>query len=156
MSKEEYSLCYAKMQDIESWMKMIGIVRNNFPGLETTEDMGNYREIVIKNIKRETSICVKYGNEVVGAMIFSYHSQCISCMAVHPIHRRKGIASAMIEKMILLFPNDIDISVTTFRKEDIKGIAPRALYRKYGFEEDEFVIEFKYPHQKFILHRKST
>jgi hypothetical protein len=30
-------------------------------------------------------------------------------------------------KMILLFPKDIDISVTTFRKDDIKGIAPRSL-----------------------------
>jgi len=38
--------------------------------------------------------------DIVGAMIFSYHSQCLSCMAVHPNHRRKGIASALTEKMI--------------------------------------------------------
>ena len=75
-------------------------------------------------------------------------------MAVNPNHRRKGIASAMIEKMISLFPDNLDISVTTFRENDIKGIAPRPLYKKYGFEEDELVIEFEYPEQKFILHRK--
>jgi hypothetical protein len=56
--------------------------------------------------------------------------------------------------MISLFPSDVNISVTTFRKDDMKGIAPRSLYKKYGFEEDELVIEFEYPHQKFILHRK--
>lgn len=154
MLNVEYSLCHAEMQDIDSWIKMIEIVRDSFPGLETTEKMDSYRQTVIKNIKRRTALCVKYGNEIVGAMIFSYHSQCLSCMVVHPNHRRKGIASAMIEKMISLFNDNMDISVTTFREDDIKGIAPRALYKKYGFEEDELVIEFEYPEQKFILHRK--
>jgi len=37
---------------------------------------------------------------------------------------------------------------------DEKGIKPRALYKKFGFSEDELTIEFGYPHQKFILHRK--
>ena len=154
MLNERYTLCFAKMKDIDSWMKTIEIVRDNFPGLETAEKMDGYRKTVIKNIKRETAICVKYGNEIVGAMLFSYHSKCLSCMAVHPNHRRKGIASSMIEKMISLFPTDIDISVTTFREGDIKGIAPRPLYKKYGFVEDELIIEFAYPSQKFILHRK--
>jgi ribosomal protein S18 acetylase RimI-like enzyme len=149
-----YSLCYAEIQDINSWIEMVEIVRNNFPGLETTEKMEGYRQTVIKNIKRKTAFCVKYDSEIVGIMIFSYNSQCLSCMAVHPNHRRKGIASAMIEKMISLFPGDKNISVTTFREDDEKGIAPRALYKKYGFKEDEFVIEFDYPEQKFILHRK--
>jgi ribosomal protein S18 acetylase RimI-like enzyme len=75
-------------------------------------------------------------------------------MAVHPNYRRKGIASAMVEKMLSLFPNNIDISVTTFRDYDIKGNGPRQLYKKYGFEEDDLIVEFDYPHQKFILHRK--
>lgn len=40
------------------------------------------------------------------------------------------------------------------REGDVKGIAPRPLYKKFGFEEDELIIEFEYPVQKFILHRK--
>lgn len=151
---EKYSLCYAEMKDIDSWIKMINIVRDNFPGLETDETIDGYRQTVIKNIKRKTAICVKYESNVVGFMIFSYNSKCLSCMAVHPNHRRKGIASAMIEKMVSLFPDDVDISVTTFREDDIKGSAPRPLYKKYGFEEDELIIEFEYPNQRFILHRK--
>jgi hypothetical protein len=35
--------------------------------------------------------------------------------------------------MISLFPNDVDISVTTFREGDIRGIAPRPLYKKIWF-----------------------
>lgn len=154
MLNVEYSLCYAEIQDIDAWIKMIEIVRDNFPGLETAEKMDGYRQTVINKIKRKTALCVKYGNEIVGVMLFSYHSQCLSCMAVHPKYRRQGIASAMIEKMISLFPNDVDISVTTFREGDIKGIAPRPLYKKFGFKEDELIMEFEYPEQKFILHRK--
>jgi hypothetical protein len=59
MLNEEYSLCYARMQDIDSWIKMIEIVRDNFPGLETTEKMDNYRQTVIKNIKRKTAIYLR-------------------------------------------------------------------------------------------------
>ncbi len=154
MLNEEYSLCYAELNDIDSWIKMIEIVRDNLPGLETDEDMEGYRQTVIKNIKRQTALCVKHKVDIVGIMLFSFNSKCISCMAVHPNHRRKGIAAAMIEKMLSLFPNDTDVSVTTFRENDIKGIAPRQLYRKFGFEEDELVTEFNYPNQKFILHRK--
>jgi ribosomal protein S18 acetylase RimI-like enzyme len=142
------------MNDIDSWIKMIDIVSDNFPGLDTTEKMECYRQNVVKNIKRKTALCAKYEGDIVGVMIFSYNSKCLSCMAVHPNHRRKGIASAMIERMLSLFPNNTDITVTTFRSDDIKGIAPRPLYKKYGFEEDELVTEFDYPHQKFILHIK--
>jgi len=154
MLNKEYSLCFAEMNDIEPWIKMIYIVRDNFPGLETSEKMYGYRQTVIKNIKRKTALCVKYEGDIVGIMIFSYNSKCLSCMAVHPNHRRKGIASAMIEKMLSLFPNNTDITVTTFRADDIKGIAPRLLYKKYGFAEGEFATEFDYHLQKFILHIK--
>ncbi|MCM1989576.1 GNAT family N-acetyltransferase [Oceanirhabdus seepicola] len=151
---KEYSIQFAQVQDIDSWIKMIQIVRDNFPGLQTSEQIESYRQTVIKNINRETSICVKYFSEVVGVLIFSYNSKCLSCIVVHPEHRRKGIASAMIKKMLELFPDDIDITVTTYREGDTKGIAPRPLYKKFGFIEDELVEEFNYPHQKFILSRK--
>lgn len=154
MLSEKYLLDHAEIQDVESWIKMIDIVQENFPGLETAEKIEDYRKTVIKNIKRKTALCVKNEGEIVGVLLFSYNSKCLSCMAVHPKHRRKGIASAMIEKMLSLFPNNIDISVTTFRKDDEKGIAPRQLYEKYEFKEEALVTEFDYPLQRFILHKK--
>jgi len=39
MLGRNYVLCYAEMQYINSWIKMIHIVRDNFPGLETDEKM---------------------------------------------------------------------------------------------------------------------
>jgi ribosomal protein S18 acetylase RimI-like enzyme len=153
MLNSQYVLHYAAIDDIDAWIKMVEIVRDNFPGLETSQKIDDYRQTVIKNIKRKTALCVKYRNEIIGIMLFSYHSKCLSCMAVHPKYRRKGIASAMIEKMLSLFPNDVDISVTTFREGDVKGIEPRALYKKFGFKEDELIVEFEYPVQKFVLKR---
>jgi hypothetical protein len=61
----------------------------------------------------------------------------------------------MVKKMIELFPKDMDISVTTFREGDLKGAAPRALYKKIGFLEGELVEEFNYPNQKFIFRNRS-
>ncbi len=132
-------------------MSLIDIVRDNFPGIGTEESLKEYRNTVIKNMKRKTALCVKSNDRIVGILIFSYNAKCLSCMAVHPQFRKQGIGSALVEKMISLFPVVIDISVSTFREDDPKGIAPRALYKKYGFEEGKLITEFNYPHQKFIL-----
>jgi len=148
-----YELSFAKLDDLDSWMAMIEIVKDNFPGLTSRESINRYMETVIKNINRETALCVKINNVVVGILIFSFNAKCLSCMAVHPEHRKKGIATSMVEKMRSLFPDDADLSVTTFRENDPKGIAPRALYKKFGFVEDELIVEFEYPHQRFVLNR---
>lgn len=40
---------------------------------------------------------------------------------------------------------DKDITVSTFRENDVEGIAPRNLYKKFDFEDDELIEEFGYP-----------
>lgn len=42
--------------------------------------------------------------------------------------------------------------MSTFRENDVKGIAPRKLYKKFGLEEGELIEEFGYPNQRFVLH----
>lgn len=61
---------------------------------------------------------------------------------------------AIIAKMLAMFPAGSEIWVTTFREGDPRGDAPRALYKKLGFAEDELVMEFGYPSQKFVLQKK--
>lgn len=151
--KRTYSLKFAQLSDLPSWMELVTLVRYNFPPLASGEELEKYKQTVIKNINRKSAICVVNCNCIVGVLIFSYNQNCLSCMAVHPQHRRNGIASAMIEKMLSVLPLDQDVWVTTFRAEDEKGRAPRALYKKFGFAEDQFTMEFDYPHQKFVLHR---
>ena len=53
--------------------------------------------------------------------------------------------------MIEQFPSGTEITVTTYRENDPKGTAARALYKSLGFKEGELLIEFDYPTQRFIF-----
>jgi GNAT superfamily N-acetyltransferase len=149
MMEKPYILQFAALEDLGKWMDLVNVVKDNFPGLILDE----YKIILEKNIGRRTALCVKYYDQIVGVLLFSISHQCLSCMAVHPQHRKKGIGSVLVEKMISLFPSDMDIWVSTFREDDKLGDAPRALYKKFGFTEDELTIEYGYPNQKFVLRR---
>ena len=149
--KEIYTLQFAQPEDITNWMDMVDIVKDNFPGFRRDE----YVEMLERSINQESALCVKYYDKIVGVLLFSVNNKCLSCMAVHPNHRKQGIGSALIEKMISLFPSDLDISVDTFQEGDPLGNASRAMYKKAGFVEGELFIGIgDYPVQKFTLHRK--
>lgn len=139
----------AKMTDLESWMAMICMMKNSFPGLD--RGMEDYKKTVIKNIKRGTTLCVTINDQLVGVMLYSVKSSSLSFLAVHPDHRKSGVASMMVQKLLEIISGDIQLS--TFREGDDKAIAPRRLYKKFGFEPGELTIEFDYPHQKFFLRR---
>ena len=57
-------------------------------------------------------------------------------MAVDPAYRKRGIASILLKEALDKLDRDKDITVSTFRENDVKGIAPRKLYKKFGFEEE--------------------
>lgn len=143
---------FGTLSDIDSWMKLVNNVSWNFPGLETVERIEEHRKTVLEFINQGRALCVKREEKVVGVLLFSKKMNMICCLAVDPNYRRQGIASALLEKAINQLDRDRDITVSTFCENDIKGIAPRALYKRFGFVEDEFLEEFGYPNQKFILH----
>jgi ribosomal protein S18 acetylase RimI-like enzyme len=149
---ETRKVLFASKEDIIMWMSLVEKVKDSFPGLETE----SYLSILKKNIERKTALCVKQNNLIVGILLFSPNQSCLSCMAVHPDFRGMGIATSLIDMMLNLMPGDRDITVTTFRADDEKGAAPRALYKKHGFEEAEMFYEFGYPVQKFILYRDKS
>ncbi|MCM1165806.1 MAG: GNAT family N-acetyltransferase [Lachnospiraceae bacterium] len=137
--------------DIKSWMGLVRGMRDNFPGLETEEGLDEYRSTALEFMREKRALCVKEGAEVVGVLLFSRTHNMICCLAVSAEHRRKGIASALITKALGELDRSRDITVTTFRKDDPRGGAPRALYKKFGFAEGELVVEFGCPSQVFVL-----
>lgn len=145
-------LSYGTPEDIESWMALVSRIRLNFPGLETQEGLDDYRATVLKFMGKWQAVCVKNGGEIVGVMLFSRGHNMICCLGVSPDYRRQGVASMLMDEALGNLDRTKDISVSTFRADDIKGIAPRALYEKYGFVEDELIEAFGYPNQKYILH----
>lgn len=142
---------YGTASDIDAWMKLVERVAPQFPGLETKESQEEYKETALKFMGKRQAICVKKDDEIVGVMLFSRGHNMICCLAVSPKHRRCGIASALLETALAELDHNQEITVSTFREGDEKGTAPRALYKKYGFEEGELTIEFDYPNQKFVL-----
>ncbi len=145
-------LFYGVPEDIEKWMRLVTQVRWNFPGLETQEKLDEHRATVLRFMDKRQAICVKEENEIAGVMLFSRGHNMICCLAVSPEYRRRGAASILMNEALNNLDRTKEISVSTFRADDEKGLAPRALYEKYGFVADELVEEFDYPNQKFILH----
>lgn len=142
---------YGTSMDIESWMDLVKLVSWNFPGLETESDIEDHRKTVLRFMGENRALCVKKTDKVVGVLPISKKHNMICCLAVAPEYRRKGIASALLEKALYELDRSRDITVTTFRVNDEKGIAPRALYKRFGFAEEKLMVENDYPVQRFVL-----
>ena len=142
---------YGTSLDIESWMELVKLVSWNFPGLETEADIENHRKTVLRFMDENRALCVKETDKVVGVLLISKKHNMICCLAVAPEYRRNGIARLLLQKALAELDSSRDITVTTFRDNDEKGIAPRALYKKFGFVEEKLMIENDYPVQRFIL-----
>lgn len=143
---------YGVLQDIDEWMGLVEEVRWNFPGLETVAGLDEHRATVLKFMGKKQAVCVKEGKKIVGVMLFSRGHNMICCLAVSPAYRRRGIASMLMDEALCSLDRAREITVSTFRADDEKGSAPRAFYRKYGFEEDALIEEMGYPSQRYILY----
>ena len=137
---------------IDSWMKLVRKVSWNFPGLETEEGLDEHKQTVLKFMNKKQALCVRNNETIVGVLLFSRNRNMICCLAVDPDHRKRGIASILLKKALDELDRSKEITVSTFRDNDDKGIAPRALYRKFGFQEGELTEEFGYPNQVFVLY----
>ncbi len=145
-------LFYGIPEDIEKWMDLVIRVRGNFPGLETKEKLDEHRSTVLKFMSKQQAICVKDGEEIAGVMLFSRGHNMICCLAVSPEYRRRGVATMLMDEALRNLDYAKEITVSTFRAEDEKGLAPRALYEKYGFIAGELTMEMNYPNQRYVLH----
>ena len=141
---------------IRAWMQMVRKVSWNFPGLETEESLAEHEQTVLKFMGKGQALCVRSGETITGVLLFSRRLNMICFLAVDPACRRQGIASALMEKALEELDSSRAVTVSTFREDNEKGAAPRALYRKFGFQEGELTVEFGYPNQVFVLPPRST
>lgn len=137
----------AQEADASEWMALAVRVKDNFPGFEEE----SYRETLMRNIARGSALCAKIEGRLAGILLYSEKHGCLSYMAVAPEYRRMGVGSALVEETIRRM--DSDIWVDTFCEDDPMGEAPRALYRRFGFEEGERLEDFGYPVQRFYRKR---
>ena len=141
---EKMKVEFGRTSDIDSWMRLVKKVSWNFPGLETEQSIDEHKIIVLKFMNDKRALCVKNEQDIVGVLLYSRKHNMICCLAVDPVYRKRGIASLLLKEALDKLDRDKDITVSTFRKNDVKGIAPRKLYKKFGFEEGELIEEFGY------------
>lgn len=60
----------AKITDIDGWMVLVNKVKNNFPGLETTEALNEHRTAALDFIRNNSAICTVTENRLVGSLLF--------------------------------------------------------------------------------------
>ena len=153
---ENMKVEFGRTSDIDSWMRLVRKVSWNFPGLETEQSIDEHKIIVLKFMNDKRALCVKNEQEIVGVLLYSRKYNMICCLAVDPAYQKRGIASLLLREAIDKLDRDKDITVSTFRENDVKGIAPRKLYKKFGFEEGKLIEEFGYPNQRFVLHAEKS
>lgn len=149
-----YTVVEGIEQDIDSWMDLVKSVRWNFPGLETEDALEEHKNTVFKFMRQKEAICVKDEKRIIGVLLFSLKHNMICCLAVSNDYRKHGIGSKLLAYALEKLDGTQSITVSTFREEDEKGTAPRALYKKFGFIPDELIEEFGYPNQRFVLYPK--
>lgn len=147
-----FKVIYGVPGDIDGWMKLVNEVSWNFPGLETAEEIAEHRRTVLKFMEKRQAVYVRDNDEIIGVVLFSRKRNMICCLAVSPAHRRKGVAAALMTEALGQLDRSQNITVSTFRADDPKGAAPRALYKRFGFAEGELIEEFGYPNQQFVLY----
>ncbi|MGM9615137.1 MAG: GNAT family N-acetyltransferase [Oscillospiraceae bacterium] len=142
-----------KKSDIDRWMNLVNKVKDNFPGLETNAALDEHRDTVLDFISRESAICAKSNDKIVGVLLFSKDNNMLCFLAVDAEYRRQHIAEKMVSCMLSFLDAKKEVVVTTYREGIPEGIAARAFYKHLGFVEGNLTEEFGSPVQEFILLR---
>lgn len=133
--------------DIAALCTLLERSRDSFPNL-TTE---GFRETLRRNAARGTALCAAEGGEAVGLIIFSPPLSQISFLLVDEAYRGRGLGMALLRAALDALPGEV--SLTTFREGDPRGIAARSLYRRAGFRDGELIEGYEIPMQRLILKR---
>lgn len=140
----------ATMEDIPSWMKLLRLVVDGYPVLDETDYLYKLK-IFIKN---KQALVLKDGELLIGAMAFSTPPCSIEFMGVHPQYRKRGIQKLFIDALLEDYYPEQDICITTYRNGDKADTGYRKELQKLGFAEQELLVEFGYPTQRFVLSAK--
>ncbi len=141
----------ATKQNIDDWMDLVNKVKDGFPGLETQKALDEHRNTVLEFMGKDSAICAKAKNRIVGALLFSNETNTLCFLAVDAEYRRQHIAEKMFSYMLTFMDSEKYITVTTYRADVPEGIPARMFYKRMGFSEGKLTEEFGSPVQEFVL-----
>ena len=136
---------------IDGWMNLVCKVKDSFPGLETKAALDGHRETVLDFIYKESAICGRIEDKIIGVLLFSKDNNMLCFLAVDPEFRRRHIAERMFRFILPLMTPGKKIIVTTYREGVPEGAAARAFYQKLGFIPGRMTAEFGSKVQEFVM-----
>ena len=152
-AQKAVKLCYGTPEEIEKWMELVHRVRWNFPGLETQagaeRTSGNSSQI---HGKAAGGLRKRRGGDGRSPAVFTGAQSDLLPCGCSRIPQARGRFPAHGGSIGQSGQDEGIITAPTFRADDEKGIAPRALYQKYGFVPGKLIEEFGYPNQELALH----
>ena len=107
-----------------------------------------------EKIRTGQALILKDGAMAVGILLFTGETGSIDFMGCHPLYRKMGIPKAFLDKVMGELLKGRELSITTFREGDRADTGHRRAIKGLGFAEAELLVEFGYPTQRFVLHRK--
>lgn len=137
--------------DIDGWMNLVCKVKDSFPGLETKAALDEHRNTVLGFIYKESAICARIEDKIIGVLLFSKENNILCFLAVDPDYRRQHIAEKMFRFILPHMSAGKAITVTTYRGGVPEGVAARALYQKLGFVPGKMTVEFGSEVQEFVM-----
>lgn len=149
MSQANWLVKEAVIEDLNRWFSFADTVTKDFFDIDLAKDE-KYRFGMKRNINRSTAIYVEDSTKdacpIIGAMTYSPNQKHISWLAVHPDYRNIGVASSLMNYMLVKMDGVKEIKVKTFQSDDEYGLAARSFYRKHGFTAGEILLDDEYPH----------
>jgi ribosomal protein S18 acetylase RimI-like enzyme len=145
---------FAEENELEKWKILAKDVAEIFgnPTMDTDPEFIDYAQRKIK--QKEALIAVDdTNNEFYGFIGFSKHFNRITWFGVLEKYRNKGIGSKLLEKALNELDKTKEITVETYRENNIPGQPARKVYKKYGFKEIETNLfdSFGNERSKFVI-----
>ncbi|SBW00951.1 conserved hypothetical protein [uncultured Eubacteriales bacterium] len=138
---------FATEADIPLWMYLVRLSIDGFPYLDEAEHL----ESLKRYIDEKSALLMTEGGMLIGGMLISYETGSIDFLAVHPLHRKHGIAKDFLDIALAELLKNKEISITTFREGDKADTGYRKALKELGFAEAELLTEFGYPTQRMVL-----
>ena len=141
----------AEKHDIDCWMRVVGNVRAQFPGLETREALAEHRNTVLGFMARQAALCAEASGALIGVLLFDRENGILCFLAVDPDWRRRHVGTALVRRMLSLLDPGQDVLVTTYCDDVPEGMAARVFYQRLGFVEGRLTEAFGSRVQEFVL-----
>lgn len=138
-------------KDADSWMELVRQVRPLFPGLDDESALADHRQQLTGFISRKEAIGSKDKTVLRGGILFSRRDNEICFLATDSRYRRQGLGTQLVKAALSQLDTGRDITLYTYTRQDEKGAAARAFYRKLGFVPGETVTLFGRQVQQFVL-----